>query len=85
MLAAVASFLAFTVGALLPVLPYLLGATSLLPALMVSGVGLFGAGALVSLVTMSSWWWTGSRQLLLGAAAAALTYSVGILVGAGIA
>ncbi|GAA4758424.1 VIT1/CCC1 transporter family protein [Actinomycetospora chibensis] len=84
LLAAVASFLAFTAGALLPVLPYLLGATSLLPALVVSGVGLFGAGALVSLVTVNPWWWTGSRQLLLGAAAAGLTYWVGMLVGSGI-
>ena len=65
-------------------LPCLLGATSLLPALLVSGVGLFGAGALVSVVTVSLWWLTGSRQLLLGAAAAALTYSVGILVGSGV-
>ncbi|HSK60549.1 MAG TPA: VIT1/CCC1 transporter family protein [Actinomycetospora sp.] len=85
LLAAVTSFLAFTAGALLPVLPYLLGATTLLPALVVSGVGLFGAGALVSLVTVNPWWWTGSRQLLLGAAAAALTYWVGMLVGSGIA
>ncbi|PVZ09132.1 VIT1/CCC1 family predicted Fe2+/Mn2+ transporter [Actinomycetospora cinnamomea] len=84
LLAAVASFLAFTAGALLPVLPYLLGAANLLPALVVSGVGLFGAGALVSLVTVSSWWWTGSRQLLLGGVAAALTYAVGMLVGSGI-
>lgn len=85
LLAAVASFLAFTAGALLPVLPYLLGATSLLPALVVSGIGLFGAGTLVSRVTAGSWWWTGARQLLLGGAAAALTYGVGVLVGGAIA
>jgi vacuolar iron transporter family protein len=85
LLAAVASFLAFVVGALIPVLPYLLGATSLLPALVVSGVGLFGAGVLVSRMTASSWWWTGLRQLLLGGAASALTYGVGTLVGGGLA
>jgi VIT1/CCC1 family predicted Fe2+/Mn2+ transporter len=55
-LAAGASFLAFVVGAALPPLPYLLGAASLLPALVVSAVGLFAAGALVSRETAHSWW-----------------------------
>lgn len=45
-LAAGASFLAFVVGAVLPLLPYLLGATSLQPALAVSAAGLSAAGAL---------------------------------------
>jgi VIT1/CCC1 family predicted Fe2+/Mn2+ transporter len=84
LLAAVASFLAFALGAFVPVLPYLLGATSLRPALALSMVGLFAAGALVSRLTARSWWWTGTRQLLLGAAAAALTYGIGVLVGTGI-
>ena len=81
LLAAVASFLAFAIGAFVPVLPYLLGATSLLPALILSMLGLFAAGALVSRLTARSWWWTGSRQLLLGGTAAALTYGIGVLVG----
>jgi vacuolar iron transporter family protein len=84
LLAAVASFLAFALGAFVPVLPYLLGATSLLPALALSTIGLFAAGVLVSRVTARSWWWTGARQLLLGGAAAALTYGIGVLVGTGI-
>jgi VIT1/CCC1 family predicted Fe2+/Mn2+ transporter len=83
-LAAVASFLAFAVGALLPLIPYLLGAASLLPALVVSAFGLFAAGALVSRVTARSWWWTGLRQLLIGGSAAALTYVFGSLVGTGL-
>ena len=82
--AAGASFMAFGVGALLPLLPYLLGAANLLPALVVSAVGLFAAGALVSRVTARSWWWTGLRQLLLGGVAAALTYGFGMLVGTGL-
>jgi vacuolar iron transporter family protein len=84
LMAAGVSFLAFAVGGLWPLLPYLLGATDLLPALIVSAVGLFGAGALVSRVTARSWWWTGTRQLLLGGAAAALTFGVGTLVGTSI-
>jgi VIT1/CCC1 family predicted Fe2+/Mn2+ transporter len=82
--AAGVSFAAFALGASWPLLPYLLGATSLLPALILSVVGLFAAGALVSRVTARSWWWTGSRQLMLGGAAAALTYGVGTLVGTGL-
>jgi VIT1/CCC1 family predicted Fe2+/Mn2+ transporter len=83
-LAAVASFLAFAVGAILPLIPYLLGAANLLPALVVSAFGLFAAGALVSRVTARSWWWAGLRQLLLGGSAAALTYVIGTLVGTGL-
>ena len=78
--AATSSFLCFAAGAILPVLPYLFGATVLLPALVVSLIGLFGCGALVSRVTSRSWWFSGLRQLILGAAAAGLTYGIGSLV-----
>ena len=74
MLAAVSSFLAFAVGALIPVLPYLLGADSLVPGLLVTLVALFVCGAVVTQVTSRSWWYGGLRQMLLGAAAAGLTY-----------
>jgi VIT1/CCC1 family predicted Fe2+/Mn2+ transporter len=82
--AAVSSFLAFSAGALLPLLPYLLGAQSLLPALLVSVVALFGVGALVSRVTVRGWWFSGLRQLGLGGLAAAATYVLGSLVGGGL-
>ncbi|MEO3783537.1 VIT1/CCC1 transporter family protein [Actinocorallia sp. B10E7] len=81
LLAALASFAAFSVGALLPVLPYLLGAVSLWPAAVVAAFGLFGAGMLVSKVTARSWWFSGLRQLFFGAAAATLTYGIGALIG----
>lgn len=83
-LAAVSSFFAFALGAILPVLPYLFGAASIVPALLIALIGLFGAGALVSLVTERPWWFSGLRQLVLGAAAAGLTYGFGTLVGAGL-
>lgn len=83
-LAAVSSFLAFAVGAFIPIVPYLLGAQTLLPAVVVSLVGLFAAGALVTRVTARPWWYGGTRQLLLGAVAALLTYGFGTLVGAGL-
>ncbi len=83
-LAAVSSFVAFAVGAVLPVLPYLLGATSLLPAVLLSLVGLFACGAVVTTVTQRSWWYGGVRQLVLGGAAAALTFGIGAAVGVGL-
>jgi VIT1/CCC1 family predicted Fe2+/Mn2+ transporter len=84
MLAAVSSFASFGVGALVPLLPYLLGLTSLWPALVVALLGLFVTGAVVSRVTARSWWFSGTRQLLLGAAAAAVTYLIGTLVNVGV-
>ncbi|MEU8249064.1 VIT1/CCC1 transporter family protein [Nonomuraea sp. NPDC048916] len=81
-LAAVWSFLSFSVGAILPLLPYLFGVTSLWLSAIVSCVALFGAGALVSAVTARTWWYSGLRQLVVGALAAALTYGLGSLIGA---
>lgn len=83
--AAGSSFASFAVGAFLPLVPYLLGATTLWPALIVALLGLFACGALVSRVTARSWLFSGLRQLVLGGAAAALTYGFGSLVGAGLA
>ncbi|MEU8799690.1 VIT1/CCC1 transporter family protein [Spirillospora sp. NPDC048819] len=80
-LAAGSSFLSFGVGAILPVVPYLLGASSLWPAAIIAALGLFGAGALVARITTRPWWFGGARQLLFGAAAAAITYGVGALIG----
>ncbi|WP_405622085.1 VIT1/CCC1 transporter family protein [Streptomyces sp. NBC_01508] len=82
--AAVSSFGSFALGALLPVLPYLIGATVLWPAVLVALVGLFACGALVARVTARSWWYSGLRQLLLGGTAAALTYGLGTLFGAAV-
>ncbi len=79
--AAGSSFAAFSLGASVPVLPYLLGATSLLLSLLLAAVALFGAGALVSRFTVRGWFYSGARQLGLGAAAALLTHLVGQAVG----
>ncbi|MFF4105460.1 VIT1/CCC1 transporter family protein [Streptomyces sp. NPDC001903] len=81
MVAAVSSFGSFALGALLPVLPYLLGATSLWPAVLLALAGLFACGAVVSRVTARSWWYSGLRQLLLGGAAAGVTYVLGTWIG----
>jgi len=80
--AAVSSFIAFAIGAAVPVLPYVLGAESIWPALIVSLVGLFACGAVVSAVTTRTWWYGGIRQMVLGGLAAAVTFVIGNLVGA---
>jgi VIT1/CCC1 family predicted Fe2+/Mn2+ transporter len=81
--AAISSFICFSSGALVPLLPYLVGATQLWLALAVGGFGLFVAGALVARFTRRTWWTSGIRQLLLGAAAAGATYLIGTLIGVG--
>jgi vacuolar iron transporter family protein len=79
--AAGSSFLAFALGALIPLLPFLVGATNLIPAAVLSVIGLFAAGALVSRVTARGWLYSGFRQLAVGVLAAAVTYGFGHLVG----
>lgn len=83
-LAAGSSFLAFSVGALVPLLPYLLGARSLAPAVVLAGIALFVGGALVSRFTNRTAFYSGARQLLLGGLAAGVTYLVGQAVGPGV-
>ncbi|MFE0799176.1 VIT1/CCC1 transporter family protein [Streptomyces sp. NPDC058812] len=79
--AAVSSFGSFALGALLPVLPFLLGAGALWPAVVLALAGLFLCGAVVAKVTARSWWYSGLRQLALGGAAAGVTYLLGSLFG----
>jgi VIT1/CCC1 family predicted Fe2+/Mn2+ transporter len=80
-LAAASSFLSFAVGALVPLLPYLLGSNSILLAVGVTLMALFVCGAVVARVTVRPWWYGGIRQVLLGGVAAAVTYAFGLLVG----
>ena len=80
--AAIASFLAFAVGAAVPLLPFLWhGAYSLYVSIAVTLAALFATGCLVSLFTGRSPWWSGLRMLLIGAAAGTATWAVGHLFG----
>jgi VIT1/CCC1 family predicted Fe2+/Mn2+ transporter len=80
--AAGSSFVAFIVGALLPLLPYLLGASHLTAAAIIALIALFGTGVLTSRFTNRHWLFSGSRQLLLGTIAAVVTFAVGMAFGA---
>ena len=81
--AATASFMAFALGAAIPVLPFLWRDAfhSLAVSIGLTLVGLFITGSVVSLFTGRSPWWSGLRMLLIGAAAGGATYLVGHLFG----
>jgi len=81
--AAFGSFVAFGIGALIPVLPYLItaGQTAFVAAIALSVAALFAVGAGVSLLTGRSPLFSGGRQVLIGAAAAVVTYLVGLAIG----
>jgi VIT1/CCC1 family predicted Fe2+/Mn2+ transporter/rubrerythrin len=85
--AAGGSFVAFAIGASIPVLPYLIGGgtNALIASLGLSLVGLFAVGAAVSLLTGRGLIFSGVRQLLIGLAAALVTYAIGSLIGVGVA
>jgi VIT1/CCC1 family predicted Fe2+/Mn2+ transporter len=78
-LAGIASLIAFSVGALLPLLPYLLGHPSLTAALIITGVALVAGGMIVGRLTGRPLLLSGSRQLALGAIA--VTFAIGHLIG----
>lgn len=80
--AAGSSFAAFIVGAALPLLPYLLGASNLTAAAIIALLALFGTGVVTSQFTNRHWLFSGTRQLLLGVIAAAVTFAVGMAFGA---
>jgi vacuolar iron transporter family protein len=81
--AAISSFVSFSAGALLPLIPYFLaaGTNALLIAIAITAVSLFSVGALLSLFTGRNAIYSGARMLLLGAIAGGVTYAIGRLAG----
>jgi VIT1/CCC1 family predicted Fe2+/Mn2+ transporter len=82
LLAGGASWVAFSLGALWPLLPYLLGFGALPAALGLTAVALLAGGVTVGRLTGRPLLRAGLRQLTLGALAVAVTYGVGHLIGA---
>ena len=68
--AAGASLASFAVGALVPLLPYLLGLQVLWAALGLAGLAAIAGGGMVARLTERPFWRGALRQLILGAAAA---------------
>lgn len=81
--AMISSFIAFAVGATVPLLPFLFGTSSwnLIYSLVITGMTLFIIGALLSLLINRNPFWQGLRMLLIGAIAGGLTYGIGKLLG----
>lgn len=81
MVAATSSFAAFSIGALIPVLPYLLGLGELWWGLLFGGVGLLIAGFTAAKFTDRNPFSGAVRQLLFGGVAVTATFLIGRLLG----
>jgi VIT1/CCC1 family predicted Fe2+/Mn2+ transporter len=79
--AAAASFAAFTVGALIPLSPFLLGYPMLKTALVIAGVAAAAGGAAVAKLTGRSLLMGGLRQFTAAFLATGMAFAIGHLVG----
>jgi len=82
--AATSSFVSFGVGAVLPLLPFIAGASGargLAIAAGLSAIGLFAVGMAISLFTGRSAWRNGVRMVLIGTGAALVTWLIGRALG----
>lgn len=81
--AAISSFVAFAVGAFIPLIPYVfsLNESNLAMTIGLTAISLFSVGSVLSIFTQRNALWSGLRMLLIGAIAGAFTYFVGSLFG----
>lgn len=84
MRAALATFGAFLIAGLIPLVPFVLGLPDAfrLSAIMTMGV-FFAIGALKSRWSLAAWWRSGLETLAIGGVAAAIAFGVGTLFHAG--
>jgi VIT1/CCC1 family predicted Fe2+/Mn2+ transporter len=77
---------AFAMGALVPLIPFILlkGGAAFALSIAGSGVALFAIGLAVSRLTHRNALWAGLRQAGMGGLAAAVTYGIGTLLGASV-
>jgi len=79
--AAVASFMSFTVGALIPLAPFLMGIPNLLVALAAAGAAALTGGAAVAKLTGRSMLTGGLRQFIAAFLGTSAAFLMGHLVG----
>jgi vacuolar iron transporter family protein len=81
--AAVSSFVLFALGAVVPILPFLIlrGTLAVAASALLSALGLWALGTAITVFTGTPVWRSGGRQVVLGLAAAALTFGIGRLIG----
>jgi VIT1/CCC1 family predicted Fe2+/Mn2+ transporter len=78
--AGISSLIAFSAGAFVPLLPYLVGLATLAWTLGITAVALIVGGMVVGRLTGRSLLRSGLRQLALGGVAIGVTYAVGSLI-----
>ncbi len=81
--AAISSFLMFSLGALVPLIPFFFaeGEAAVIASLALAAVAIATVGALTSLLTGKSPVYSSVRMLGLAAAATLVTYSIGRAIG----
>jgi VIT1/CCC1 family predicted Fe2+/Mn2+ transporter len=84
--AAATSFLLFSFGAIIPVVPFfaLSGTPAVIGSLVLSGLAMAGIGAGTTLFTGRAVIFSALRQLAIGMAAAGITFALGRLIGVSI-
>ena len=82
---AISGALSTAIGAIIPVIPFffMTGIDAVIAAAIVSLLAHFAVGAAKSLITVRSWWSSGLEMTIVGAIEGAVTYGIGILLGAG--
>ena len=85
MVSASSGALSTAVGAIIPVIPFFFmqGISAVIAAAVISLLAHFAVGAAKSLITVRSWWSSGFEMTVVGAVEGAVTYGIGILLGAG--
>jgi len=81
--AAASSFATFALGAVLPLIPWLVtgGNGAVVASVVVAGIAAVTVGAALAAFTRRPVWWSALRQLGISAAAASVTFGIGTAVG----
>ena len=81
MMAGLATFAAFLLCGLVPLLPFVAGLTAdITLSVAMTALVFFAIGSLKSRWSTASWWRSGTETLLIGLFAAAVAYTVGVLL-----
>ena len=81
--AALSSFASFALGAVVPLVPWLItrGTAAVVASVLAAAVAAVLVGAALAAFTRRPWWWSAARQLGISAVAAAVTFGIGTAVG----
>ena len=84
--AALSSFIAFTIGAVIPLVPWFFstGTAAVVASVILGAIAAVAVGVALANLTGRSWVWSGLRQLTIAAGAASVTFAVGRIVGVGV-